>query len=445
MLERLQGNVLAAYGTHHAIYLFARVLDRERARSWLATEWPQVTTHEGWEDARLNVGVLTRPTYNIAFSYNGLLALGVPPGRIEHLTAFREGMAARATDLGDVTRDASTRWSSGLADNDMLIVLTAHEPAMLASAAVRLRETLYPDVLEVVHEQQAQRLPKGGEHFGFGDGFSQPAVVGMRGMGPRVGEGTRTRWGIWRRLAVGEFILGNRDGGGMLAPAPLGRLADDATFMVVSKLSQDVAGFRRYVQDSATRLHRSPAWVGAKMVGRWQNGSSLDLYPDAPGPPARRDPEASSFRYKDDPDGFRCPVGAHVRRANPRGLGRWQGRLTQRHRIIRRGMTYGPPLPAEANDDDGQPRGLMFISYQAEIERQFEFLQSQWLRDGNSLRLGSARDPLLGPGEQPAEMVIPGRPPVFLTGIPAFVTTLGGGYYLLPGTSGLEALAAGTC
>jgi Dyp-type peroxidase family len=353
-------------------------------------------------------------------------------------------MAARAQQLGDVDRSACELWDPGLRENHVLIVLTAREGEKLEEAGSDVRDSLADGGLELVHEQDAHALPEERDHFGFQDGFSQPAVVGAV-TGPRVGEGTLTRWRRWRRLALGEFVLGNRDEGGRLPAAPLGPLGDVATFVVVRKLAQDVAAFRRYTNAEAARLGRDPAWLAAKMVGRWPNGSSLARHPHAPGPSAGGDPDASRFSYGEDPGGRACPLGSHVRRANPRDALGWQGRLTQRHRIIRRGMRYGPPLPPGSTADDGVKRGLMFVAYQAAIERQFEFIQSQWLGDGNALRLGTDRDPIAAPEGSPGEMIIQGSPPIFLTGLPRFVTTVGGGYYLLPGMAGLGALASGAC
>jgi Dyp-type peroxidase family len=437
-LTGLQGNVLDAYATPHALYLFATVADPGAARGWLAGRLDQVTTQHGWEQGKSAV------TFNVAFTHAGLLALGVPAIRLAHLEAFRAGMAARSEQLGDSGPSAARHWQPGLRDSHLLVVLTARENERLGQAGVELRDSLAKCGLVVVHEQDAHRPPDGREHFGFEDGFSQPAVAGAR-TGPRVGEGTLTRWRRWRHLALGEFVLGNRDEGGQLPPAPLGPLGDEATFMVVRKLAQDVAAFRRYTQTTAAQLGRDPAWLGAKMIGRWQNGSSLARHPDAPGPPAAEDPNASRFRYGEDPGGHACPLGAHVRRAYPRdGLG-WQGRLTQRHRLIRRGMGYGAPLAAGRTDDDGHERGLMFVAYQAALERQFEFIQRQWLGDGNALRLGADRDPILASDGSRGAMVIQGRPPIFIEAIPGFVRTRGGGYYLLPGIAGLSALAAGAC
>jgi Dyp-type peroxidase family len=439
VLDGLQGNVLLGYGTPAALYLFTRVRDAGDARRWLDSARVRITTHRGWEEQR------SETTLNAAFTYTGLTKLEVPDLRIEHLTAFKTGMHARHEQLGDVEASAAEHWQPELREHDMLLVLTAGSRDRLRDAADQLRASLEADAgFEIVLEQAAERLPGGAEHFGFSDGFSQPAIDGVPGSGPRKGEGTLTKWGYWRTLALGEFVLGHRDEGGLFPPAPLGPLGDDSTFMVVRKLAQDVIAFRRYIEDTSARIGRPQQWLRAKMVGRWDNGSALARYPHEPGPPASRDRYASRFQYGDDPEGLHCPRGAHIRRANPRDSHRWQGRLTQRHRIIRRGMSYGEPLPPAASSDDGQERGLMFVSYQADIERQFEFIQQRWLADGNALELGSDADPLVA-GEGGRDMVIPGEPPVYLSGIPNFVRTRGGAYYLLPGAAGLRALATRSC
>jgi Dyp-type peroxidase family len=438
-LDGLQGNVLEGYRTPHALYVFAKVRNGPAARSWLAERLCEVTTYRSWSSAPSEL------TFNVAFGYQGLIALGVPEIRLSHLEAFREGMAARADQLGDVGPNASEHWEAGLRDSHVLLVLTARVDAALARAAGELRDSLdEAGALTITREQDAHQLHEDREHFGFQDGFSQPAVAGAK-TGPRVGEGTLTRWRRWRDLALGEFVLGYRDEGGRVAPAPLGPLGDEASFMVLRKLAQDVAGFRRYTEEAAATLGRDPAWLRAKMIGRWQNGSSLARYPQAPGPAAVDDRKASRFRYGGDPDGFACPLGSHVRRANPRDALGWQGRLTERHRIIRRGMSYGSALPAGGEADQDGERGLIFVAYQADLERQFEFIQRQWLGDGNALRLGSDRDPLLASEARDGGMVIQGNPPLFLTGLPGFVTTRGGGYFLLPGRTGLRALVAGSC
>jgi Dyp-type peroxidase family len=438
MLGGLQGNIVTGYRTPETLYLFARVRDRAGARRWLDGERLRVTTYQGWEEDP------SRTTLNLAFSYDGLGRMGVPEDRIAHLRPFKQGMRTRSERLGDVGASSETEWEPALREEqDVLLVVTALDRARRDAAEDAVRDRLQ-GALEVSHAERGWRHHPD-DHFGFADGFSQPSIAGVPGSGPRRGEGTFTRRRYWRRLALGDFVLGYLDEGGGLAPAPHGPLGDDATFMVLRKLRQDVAAFRSYVERTAGELGRDADWVRAKMVGRWPNGSALARYPDAPGPPARQDLKASRFRYGKDKEGLRCPRGAHVRRANPRDDPRWQGRPTQRHRIIRRGTSYGEKLAEGRLRDDGRDRGLIFVSYQADIERQFEFIQQRWLADGNALRLGSDGDPMSAVEGGRGRMVIPGRPPVFLTGIPDFVRTRGGGYYLVPGADGLRALAAGAC
>src|SRR5204863_5391553 len=96
VLEGLQGNVLSGYGTDHALYLFTRVRDAEAARRWLDAERLGITTYRGWEEQR------SETTLNAAFTYRGLIKLGVPALRIEHLSVFREGMRKRHILLGDI-------------------------------------------------------------------------------------------------------------------------------------------------------------------------------------------------------------------------------------------------------------------------------------------------------------------------------------------------------
>jgi hypothetical protein len=180
--------------------------------------------------------------------------------------------------------------------------------------------------------------------------------------------------------------------------------------------------------------------LAAKMVGRWQDGTPLVGSPNAPDPARAADPaRVNDFRYTQDPDGFACPIGAHVRRTNPRDHeGFFGGKLVDRHRIIRRGRAYGPPLPDGALEDDGAERGLVFKCYQADIERQFEVIQSRWIADGDPFALGNDHDPTVGYHGGGGRMVIQGRPPVVLARMPTFTTVRGGEYLVRPG---LRALA----
>jgi len=54
-----------------------------------------------------------------------------------------------------------------------------------------------------------------------------------------------------------------------------------------------------------------------------------------------------------DPYGYACPLGSHIVRMNPLDTAT---NMTRR-KMIRRGGTYGPPLP-EGAPEDGKERGI---------------------------------------------------------------------------------------
>jgi Dyp-type peroxidase family len=216
--------------------------------------------------------------------------------------------------------------------------------------------------------------------------------------------------------------------------------------VVWRKLYQDVALWRRVMRDAAQLYEGGDEHaLSAKVIGRWANGAPLVQYPDAP--PKEFDPKtprANDFRYVDDLDGMRCPVGAHIRRSNPRDALGFEGHLSFRHRMIRRGMPYGDVLPEGVDSDDGAERGLVFVSFQASIARQFEGVQVQWLNAGNIFGLGHDKDFVLGDPQGTGKMTIQGSPPFFLSPQEVFVRTRGGEYLFVPGMTALAALADGT-
>jgi Dyp-type peroxidase family len=301
-----------------------------------------------------------------------------------------------------------------------------------------------PPGLPRVHRLAVERRPDGREHFGFADGFAQPAVAGA----PRLpGRQSLSAAAPGRPLPPGEFLLGHRDVEYALPPAPNGPLGRNGTYMVYRELAQDVGAFRSYLRDQAVLCGLGETAVAAKMVGRWPDGSPLMGFPDRPEPAgmARDDPRLNDFSYGSDPEGLRCPLGAHIRRVNPRDSLGFGDRLSRRHRMIRRGMTWGPRY----DDDPEAERGLAFVAFVADIRRQFEFVQAQWCNDGNAFFLGSERDPLVGRAPEGAvasgatvrSMTLPGAPPRFLSPLPEVVRTVGGEYFLLPGIAGLRALS----
>ncbi|HZO61367.1 MAG TPA: Dyp-type peroxidase [Gaiellaceae bacterium] len=436
----VQGNVLRGYTYPTAAYIFLRVDDVARGKALLARMLSRVTTGAAWEQA-------PPAAIQVAFTYAGLERMGVAPEVLATFPeAFREGMAARAERLGDRGPAAPANWEEGLGTGEahVLVTVWAGDNQQLEAVRAELREAgAAAAASTVVNETRAEALPEGKDHFGFFDGIAQPAVFGS-GVEGRPGDGQPDGRGAWRDVATGEFLLGYVDEDGDLPEAPAPPFDRNSTFVVYRKLHTDVAAFRRFVAEQGARYPGGPEMLAAKIVGRWPDGTPLAVSPDAPDPSIPQDPaRINDFTYADDPLGFRCPHGSHIRRANPREAeGFFDGRLSNRHRIVRRGRPYGPALPEGVLEDDGQDRGLVFVCFNADIWRQFETIQTLWVDDGDRFGLGRDRDPLIGCGDATAaKYTVPGRPPFFASPLPRFVTLRGGEYLFQPSISALRALA----
>lgn len=112
------------------------------------------------------------------------------------------------------------------------------------------------------------------------------------------------------------------------------------------------------------------------------------------------------------------------------------------HRMIRRGTSYGPMLPAGVLEDDGADRGIMFAFVGAHLDRQFEFVKTQWVNDGLFFGKRGEQDPLAGPHDGSGRFTIPQRPiRRRLEDLPRFVVNRGGEYCFLPGLRALRWIA----
>jgi Dyp-type peroxidase family len=416
----LQGNILCGYGRKyaHGVFVFFRIESPRAFRRWLGAHLGSITTAEPWEEKPIS-------TLNVALSFKGLRAVGLPDEVLDTFPDdFRHGMEARSRRLGDTGESDPGRWDTRLKGLHGVLTSVARAPAARSERRRELEAGARDAGLAVVCAQDTDVSKDGREHFGFVDGISQPAIDD-----PDAGP--------WKRpgdvpVKPGEFVLGYMDEGGVIAPEPA-RIGASGSYMVVRKLEQDVGGLWDFIGAEAGPDRME--WLAAKLVGRWPDGTPLVQSPHVPGGRADDDDQhrrrLNDFTYTGDPDGYRCPIGAHIRRANPRDSLDREWRFTNRHRIIRRGMPY------TANDDREKP-GLMFVCYQASIKRQFEFVQSQWMGDGNAFGLGSDPDFIAGPVA--GKMTIQGTPPRFVP-MRRFVTTRGGDYFFAPGIAALRHLA----
>jgi Dyp-type peroxidase family len=413
----LQGNILCGYGRDYpsALFLFFTVERPGALRRWLGERAAQVTTAVPWPG---------KPplTLNVAFGFDGLRELGLGGRVLDSFPCdFRAGMEARAARLGDVEESAPERWEPALRGAHGVITVWALEAALRDRRRRELEAEAAQAGFAVKRIQETDVLPGEREPFGFRDGISQPRI-----RDPRAGPWLR--WPADVPVEPGEFVLGYRDEGGSVPPPPL-RIGMSGSFMVVRKLEQDVDGFWAFVRDEAPGRER---WLAAKLVGRWPDGTPLVRAPDEP----EREPSddlgrLNAFTYAADAAGYACPIGAHIRRAHPRDSLDPDWRFANRHRIIRRGMPFAPEEP-------GGRSGLVFVCFQASIERQFEFVQSQWCGDGNAFGLGADPDFIAGPGA--GKHTIQGDPPLFVP-MRRFVKTRGGGYFFAPGLGALRIIA----
>jgi Dyp-type peroxidase family len=469
-LADVQGLVGSGYGQlPEALFLGLRLDDGAAGRAVLSELLPQVTSMAGPRTPR---------AVNVAISHAGLARFGLPQTALDMFSLeFAGGMVTRSRSafLGDEGDSAPSTWAWGGPGNprvDVLLLLYAETAAELASLGASVRETVAAHgPAEAVALPTSSLTPR--NHLGFADGISQPAVTGLRS-GTTDGE-----------VALGEVLLGYPNAYGTLTSRPLlpaeadpGRLlppAPDApgsvdlgrngSYLVARTLAQDVAAFWDYARRWAGLTGLSPIQVAAKMVGRWPSGMSLTVSPEHDALAQAGD---NSFRYHDvDPVGLRCPIAAHVRRANPRdSLDPRPGsdasvQVTNRHRMIRRGREYGTPLAIDPENlrpgVDGdltrrgheppadEERGLHFLCLNASIGRQFEFIQHTWLNNPSFAGLQGSPDPLLGPRAPGADQFPAPAVPVRhrLLGLPPFVRVRGGAYFFLPGIRALEYLAGG--
>jgi Dyp-type peroxidase family len=413
-------------------YLLLRIDDRRAGRELVRRLQPLVGS------GRMAPDPCQEAWITVALTYNGLKALGVPQDSLDSFAPeFRQGMAARAAELGDVGDSAPEHWEPPLGTPavHVAVAVLSSDSGRLEAPAERARRAQELPGVEVIWRQACYQLPTGRTSFGFKDGIGQPAVEGS-GIPPTNP--------MERPIKAGEFILGYPDETGSLPPMPTPAvLGKNGTYIVFRKLHTRVAAYRRYLRDQATSREEE-ALLGAKMVGRWQSGAPLAVAPDEDDPELGADEgRNNAFLYGDDRRGFKCPAGAHARRANPRDALDAEGSVDVRlHRMIRRGTSYGPILPEGVLEDDGQDRGIMFVFAGSHLKRQFEFVKTQWLNDGVFIGAPQEGDPLVGRPTGPNSFTIPRRPiRRRLQEVPPFVVTRGGEYCFAPGLRALRWLA----
>ena len=470
-LKDIQGIILRGYGNLRAARFFLLCIeDRASAKRWLAKIVGDITA--GKEKP-------SRKAINVAFTLSGLNALALSAASLESFSReFQEGMVTdhRMRILGDHGSSDPVSWDWGGPGKDRIdvfMLVYAENNQELDDVSRTLKEQFAEFDLSIVRVLETHEIQHRKEHFGFHDGIAQPGISGMTS-GQKIHPDNI--------VASGEFILGypnqydkypdspivssREDPGGILPNATDGSGQKDfgrnGSYLVFRQLSQNVPAFWKFVDDAAKGPNgasniQARIKLASKMVGRWPSGTPLVLSADQDNP---NQEERNNFMYaKRDPDGNRCPIGSHIRRSNPRDSMEPdpESSLTvaNRHRILRRGRSYGTPIfemmtqnPLPDAEDSANERGLYFICFNESISRQFEFIQQTWVNNPKFEGLYNDPDPITGdqePGEDGSlgaftMQASPIRRRV--NDVPRFVQVRGGAYFFMPGIRALRYLAS---
>jgi Dyp-type peroxidase family len=381
--------------------------------------------------------------------------------------------------LGDYGDSSPEKWDWGSAEKevDILLVLIASSVENLHQLYEQERPQWEAAGLAVVKSIEATSLSVQKEHFGFGGVSSQPFIEGFSQKGSpdntiKAGEVIMGYINEYNKMPDSPVVEARLDPGhllpeyrveGMAANGRQGDLGKNGSYLVFRQLKQEVKKFWEFMDQQTRHPDNSSnpearLLLAAKMVGRWPDGASLVNAPDKHLDQYRDD---DTFMYAEtDLYGEKCPIGAHIRRCNPRDTKgdnpRQAIKVNNRHRILRRGRSYGPPLAPsmlpedmlQAEEVPATERGINFICFNTSINRQFEFIQQTWVNNPKFNGLYDDPDPLLGRPDPQARGLnrhfsipaIPVRKRV--TNLPSFVETRGGAYFFMPGIRALKYLAS---
>jgi Dyp-type peroxidase family len=450
----IQGFSLKGYNFPRARYLLLELLHHEMARDFVKRLLPVITTGERWD-----INNKPMSTVNLAFTHKGLIRLQLPlESLLSFPVEFQQGMKARGEILYDTGKNGPAHWDPVWQQDRVhawLAVNARTSEALEERCAAMQQLMTETSGARLLQAQDACAIylkdkPSTQEHFGYTDGFGNPDFQGAeRECIP--GQGKLTSDGRWEALATGEFLLGYADEAGELPVAPIPHLLGrNGTFIVYRKLHQNVATFRNYLEEKGKLYSGGKEKLAAKFVGRWRDGTPIELSPDQPNPSIVADKNRNTdFTYEGDPAGVRCPIGAHIRRSHPRDAFGFNGGLVNRRRIMRRGLPYGEYVPEGQPVRDEDDRGIIFMALNASIFRQFEFVQQQWIEYGNDSHLGNDKDPLVANHDGTGKFMVQGttdpKNPSFLCGgLPSFVELRGGDYFFIPSLTALAMISTGT-
>jgi Dyp-type peroxidase family len=396
MLSNMQGNIIKGHGRDHTAHVFLQFDKKKKkaAKQWLHTmaesaitsAQQQLRDRELFKRNGIRAGLFT----GLALSADGYKTLGLaaPVG-----DSFSKGMKHEEvrTRLSD---PKPNKWEAGYRGDIHAMVLLAHHDITELSQAEQTITAAVQSFAEVLHVEHGHALHNengdGIEHFGYVDGISQPLFLQDEVDAFRAGKTLPLHWDpeAGLDLVLVQDMANNPNAQG--------------SFFVFRKLEQDVKGFKDTEDELAQKLGltgEDEERAGAMLVGRFEDGTPVTLlgHEGMIGAGAE-----NNFNYEDDTYGAKCPFHAHIRKSNPRGSGKLEPLADEkRHIMARRGIPYDNRTEKEKKEDDGKPSGkvgLLFMSHQASIENQFEFIQEKWVNNPLFPAAYAGSDPVIGQG-----------------------------------------------
>jgi Dyp-type peroxidase family len=473
----IQGNILGGFLKDHQTFMMlqigasdvavsaAKAWFRGEVRNQIATDAEVSAFNALFKDLRKRRGehAIVKATWmNLAFTRHGLKTLGVSDADIARMDpSFAADVKVQATAvLGDTGDSAPDRWKEAYREDavDAVIILASDDEDDLRAEELYFTQQAEDNGLQVlrIERGRARSDKPGHEHFGFKDGISQPKIAGV----DENGDVSPWLFVVDATPQPPPPAQPVPPGYPQPPPAPPTGPPDfthQGSYLVFRRLKQLVPQWQQFVED-ACPVHLNPDRFAAKIVGRYENGAPYERIPSLPsydpdaGEPSSQGAQSpiamqyiNAFDYTQDADGHTMPHAAHIRKTNPRDAA-----LGQR-RILRRGIAYGEPYDEEAGP--GSPRaadadrGLLFVSYQASIRDQFEFIQQSWANEPNfptghdpepgvDVLIGQPKD-----GRRFFSMPGPQATPE-VAGISTFVQTTGTLYCFSPAISKLSTIGS---
>jgi len=415
-------------------YEFLTFQNPESGKAWLAGITEKI---HSVENVRASLDKDNR-WVSVGFTWNGLRALGIDEDSLATFPEeFKQGMVARSEILGDTGENHPDNWFDHMANPNLhaIVIFFARNSSERDLAKLEHQKLIDQcqgvEILSSLDLDAVPPLEYSHDHFGYRDRLSEIDIEGS---------GVKAPTSFDTPIKAGEFILGYPDEASPSPNLPQPEiLTRNGSYAAYRRLQEHVGAFREFLRTNGSTPEEQEL-IAAKLMGRWRSGAPLVLAPENDNPELGADPQrTNNFNYKEkDPHGYAAPLGCHIRRMNPRDT----AANMNRHRMIRRGGTYGPYLP-ENTPDDGAERGISAFVICASLIRQFEFAQNVWINDRNFHGLGNERDPIIGNQDGTLEFKIPKRPiRKKITGLPAFTTLRGGAYFFLPGLKAIHYLAS---